>query len=331
MTAKENATEILRASEFGALIIDGKAAAAGVVERVAAEAALLVSRGVKPGLAVVLVGADPASEVYVRSKGRAAEACGFHSVQHTLPATTAEADLIALVERLNADPAIHGILVQLPLPKHIDATKVLETIAPAKDVDGFHPVNAGLLALGERARALVPCTPAGCLILLQAAAKALGRELSGLDAIVVGRSNIVGKPMAQLLLGENCTVTIAHSRTRDLAAAVGRSRYRRCGDRPAGDDCRRVDQAGRASDRCRHQSRGRAGGRCGRPAEDPPRGRCRFRGGRPPCGGDHAGAGRRRADDHRHADVEYADRGATPARVTQPLAAGQRHAMMNMT
>jgi methylenetetrahydrofolate dehydrogenase (NADP+)/methenyltetrahydrofolate cyclohydrolase len=223
MAAKENATEILRASEFGALIIDGKVVAAGVVERVAAEAALLVSRGVKPGLAVVLVGADPASEVYVRSKGRAAEACGFHSVQHTLPATTAEADLIALVERLNADSAIHGILVQLPLPKHIDATKVLEAIAPAKDVDGFHPVNAGLLALGERARALVPCTPAGCLILLQAAAKALGRELSGLDAIVVGRSNIVGKPMAQLLLGENCTVTIAHSRTRDLAAAVGRS------------------------------------------------------------------------------------------------------------
>ena len=223
MTGKENATEILRPSGFGAMLIDGKAVAAGVVEKVSAEAAVLVARGVKPGLAVVLVGTNPASEVYVRSKGKAAEACGFHSVQESLPATTAEADLVALVERLNADPAIHGILVQLPLPKHIDATKVLETIAPAKDVDGFHPVNAGLLALGERARALVPCTPAGCLILLQAAAAALGLELGGLDAIVVGRSNLVGKPMAQLLLGENCTVTIAHSRTRDLAAAVGRA------------------------------------------------------------------------------------------------------------
>jgi methylenetetrahydrofolate dehydrogenase (NADP+)/methenyltetrahydrofolate cyclohydrolase len=223
MTGKENATEILRPSGLGAMLIDGKAAAAGVMEKVSAEAAVLGARGIKPGLAVVLVGTNPASEVYVRSKGRAAEACGFHSVQHTLPATTVEADLVALVERLNADPAIHGILVQLPLPKHIDATKVLETIAPEKDVDGFHPVNAGLLALGERARALVPCTPAGCLILLRAAAEALGLELSGMDAIVVGRSNLVGKPMAQLLLGENCTVTIAHSRTRDLAAAVGRA------------------------------------------------------------------------------------------------------------
>ena len=223
MTVRENATEILRASEFGAKLIDGKAAAAGVIERVSAEAATLISRGVKPGLAVVLVGSDPASEVYVRSKGKAAEACGFHSVQHNLPATTSEVDLIALVERLNADPAIHGILVQLPLPGHVNATRVLETVAPAKDVDGFHPVNAGLLAIGDRARALVPCTPAGCLILLQIAAKALGRTLSGMDAIVVGRSNIVGKPMAQLLLTENCTVTIAHSRTRDLAAGVGRS------------------------------------------------------------------------------------------------------------
>jgi methylenetetrahydrofolate dehydrogenase (NADP+)/methenyltetrahydrofolate cyclohydrolase len=223
MTAKENATEVLRASEFGAMIIDGKTMAASVVERVAAEAAVLVSRGVKPGLAVVLVGADPASEVYVRSKGRTAETCGFHSVQHTLPATTTEAELVALVERLNGDAAVHGILVQMPLPKHIDASKVLESIAPAKDVDGLHPVNAGLLALGEGSRALLPCTPAGCLILLQIAAKALGLQLSSMNAIIVGRSNLVGKPMAQLLLGENCTVTIAHSRTRDLAAAVGRS------------------------------------------------------------------------------------------------------------
>jgi methylenetetrahydrofolate dehydrogenase (NADP+)/methenyltetrahydrofolate cyclohydrolase len=213
----------LRASEFGALIIDGKAAAAGVIARVSSEAADLMSRGTKPGLAVVLVGNNPASEVYVRSKSKAAEACGFYSVQHNLPVTISESDLVTLVERLNADPAIHGILVQLPLPEHVDATKVLETVSPAKDVDGFHPVNAGLLAIGDRDRALVPCTPAGCLILIETAAKVLGRKLTGMDAIVVGRSNIVGKPMAQLLLGENCTVTIAHSRTRDLAASVARA------------------------------------------------------------------------------------------------------------
>jgi methylenetetrahydrofolate dehydrogenase (NADP+)/methenyltetrahydrofolate cyclohydrolase len=172
---------------------------------------------------VVLVGEDPASQVYVKSKGKAAETCGFHSVQHTLSRETTQAELIALVEKLNADPAIHGILVQLPLPKQIDSQLVLETISPAKDVDGFHPVNAGLLAIGDRKRALVPCTPAGSLILLQAAAQALGRTISGQDAVVVGRSNIVGKPMAQLLLAESATVTIAHSRTRDLAAVVGRA------------------------------------------------------------------------------------------------------------
>ncbi|HEY8580546.1 MAG TPA: bifunctional methylenetetrahydrofolate dehydrogenase/methenyltetrahydrofolate cyclohydrolase FolD [Beijerinckiaceae bacterium] len=203
-----------------AVLIDGKAVSARVLDEVGKAAA---AAGVKPGLAVVLVGEDPASQVYVRSKGRAAEACGFHSVQHTLDAATSEADLIALVERLNRDPAIHGILVQLPLPGHIDSTRVLETISPAKDVDGFHPVNAGLLAIGDASRALVPCTPAGSMILLKEAAATLGVSLSGLDAVVVGRSNIVGKPMAQLLLAENCTVTIAHSRTRDLAAVVGRA------------------------------------------------------------------------------------------------------------
>jgi methylenetetrahydrofolate dehydrogenase (NADP+)/methenyltetrahydrofolate cyclohydrolase len=205
------------------LLIDGKKVAARVVEDVAAGARALTARGVRPGLAVVLVGEDPASQVYVRAKGKAAETCGFHSVQHTLPASTGEADLIALVDRLNADPAIHGILVQLPLPGQIDAGRVLERIAPAKDVDGFHPFNAGLLAVGELGRALVPCTPAGSMILLREAARDLGRTLAGLEAVVVGRSNIVGKPMAQLLLAEHCTVTIAHSRTRDLAAVVARA------------------------------------------------------------------------------------------------------------
>ena len=206
-----------------ALLIDGKAIARDVLAEVGASASEFVARGIRPGLAVVLVGEDPASAVYVKAKGKAAESCGFHSIQHTLPAATSEADLLALVARLNADPAIHGILVQLPLPAHIDATRALETISPAKDVDGFHPVNAGLLAIGDAKRAFVPCTPAGSLLLLERAAKALGTGLSGKDAVVVGRSNIVGKPMAQLLLARNCTVTIAHSRTADLAAAVGRA------------------------------------------------------------------------------------------------------------
>ncbi len=209
--------------EGGALIIDGKLVSQSVLADVAEKAAVLTARGMRPGLAVVLVGEDPASQVYVKSKGKAAESCGFHSIQHTLPVETPQADLVALVEALNRDPAIHGILVQLPLPRHIDATKVLETISPAKDVDGFHPVNAGLLAIGDIERALVPCTPAGSMILLQRAAKALKIDLAGRDAVVVGRSNIVGKPMAQLLLAQNCTVTLAHSRTHDLPAVVGRA------------------------------------------------------------------------------------------------------------
>ena len=202
------------------LVIDGKLVSQSVLADVAQKSASL---GLRPGLAVVLVGEDPASQVYVKSKGKAAESCGFHSVQHTLPVTTSQADLIALVEALNADPAINGILVQLPLPKHIDSTLVLETISPAKDVDGFHPVNAGLLAIGDTSRALVPCTPAGSLILVERAAKALGIDLAGREAVVVGRSNIVGKPMAQLLLSRSCTVTIAHSRTNDLKEVVGRA------------------------------------------------------------------------------------------------------------
>ena len=211
----------LRAGAPGCgLVIDGKLVSQSVLAEVAVSVKAL---GLKPGLAVVLVGEDPASQVYVKSKGKAAESCGFHSVQHTLPATTSQADLIALVEQLNRDSAIHGILVQLPLPKHIDSTLVLETISPAKDVDGFHPVNAGLLAIGDVDRALVPCTPAGSLILVERAAKALGVDLAGREAVVVGRSNIVGKPMAQLLLSKNCTVTIAHSRTHDLREVVGRA------------------------------------------------------------------------------------------------------------
>ncbi|MFO1184058.1 MAG: bifunctional methylenetetrahydrofolate dehydrogenase/methenyltetrahydrofolate cyclohydrolase FolD [Bauldia sp.] len=198
-------------------IIDGKAIAAGVTAKVGAAAAQLKAEaGLRPGLAVVLVGDDPASQVYVGSKGKMAEALGFHSVQHTLPATTAERDVLALVDRLNADRAIHGILVQLPLPCGIDASRVLETIRPEKDADGFHPINVGRLASGLSG-ALVPCTPAGCVILAQSA---LGRDLSGAHAVVVGRSNIVGKPVAQLLLQQNCTVTIAHSRSRDLPSLV---------------------------------------------------------------------------------------------------------------
>jgi methylenetetrahydrofolate dehydrogenase (NADP+) / methenyltetrahydrofolate cyclohydrolase len=211
---------ILKASGKKALLIDGKAASVDVLERVAQEVA---ASGVKPGLAVVLVGSDPASQVYVKSKGKAAHSCGFHSVQHDLPATTSEAELIALVRSLNADPAIHGILVQLPLPSGVDSAKVLQTVAPEKDVDGFHPVNVGLLATGAIERALVPCTPAGAMLLIEEAAKFLNRDLAGAEAVIVGRSNIVGKPMAQLLLTKNATVTIAHSRTRDLPAVARRA------------------------------------------------------------------------------------------------------------
>ena len=199
-------------------IIDGKGFAAGLRQRVAAGVAeLTAARGVTPGLAVVLVGEDPASQVYVRNKGRQTAEAGMASFEHRLDAAVPEAELLALVARLNDDPAVHGILVQLPLPAHIDAGRVIEAIAPGKDVDGFHPVNAGRLATGRPA--LVPCTPLGCLMLLR---DRLG-DLSGAEAVVLGRSNIVGKPMAQLLLGESCTVTVAHSRTRDIAAVARRA------------------------------------------------------------------------------------------------------------
>ncbi|MCB9929233.1 MAG: bifunctional methylenetetrahydrofolate dehydrogenase/methenyltetrahydrofolate cyclohydrolase FolD [Alphaproteobacteria bacterium] len=189
--------------------IDGKAVAESLRARVAAAVAQM---GVKPGLAVVLVGEDPASQVYVRSKVKACEEAGIASFHHTLPAETGQADLLALLDRLNADAAVHGILVQLPLPGHIDEQTVIERIDPAKDVDGFHPVNVGRLSLGLPA--LEPCTPRGCMILAQS----VRQDLTGLHAVIVGRSNIVGKPMAQMLLAANCTVTIAHSRTRDLPA-----------------------------------------------------------------------------------------------------------------
>jgi methylenetetrahydrofolate dehydrogenase (NADP+)/methenyltetrahydrofolate cyclohydrolase len=201
-----------------ARLIDGKAFAAGLRERVAARAADFRSRGGRaPGLAVVLVGEHPPSAAYVRSKAKATRGAGMESFEHKLPADVPHDDLIALVDRLNADDRVDGILVQLPLPDHIDEQAVLTRVHPDKDVDGFHPVNVGRLSIGLPA--LVPCTPLGCLMLLQAE---LG-DLSGLDAIVVGRSNIVGKPMAQLLIQASCTVTVAHSRTRDLPAAVGRS------------------------------------------------------------------------------------------------------------
>jgi methylenetetrahydrofolate dehydrogenase (NADP+)/methenyltetrahydrofolate cyclohydrolase len=210
-------------SRAGALVIDGKAASREIIARVAEQARALTARGVKPGLAVVLVGEDAASQVYVRNKGRAAVECGFHSEQHDLGRDTSEAELLALVERLNADPAVHGVLVQLPLPKAIDASRVLEAIAPRKDVDGFHPINVGLLSIGETKRALAPCTPAGAMILIDKACAALGRTLTGKEAVIIGRSNIVGKPMAQMLLARNCTVTMAHSRTRDLPGVARRA------------------------------------------------------------------------------------------------------------
>jgi methylenetetrahydrofolate dehydrogenase (NADP+) / methenyltetrahydrofolate cyclohydrolase len=197
-------------------IIDGKKIAEDVVAKVKGLTADLAAKGhAAPGLAVVIVGEDPASQVYVASKSKRAKECGFHSVQHTLPAETLEADLLRLIADLNADPTINGILVQLPLPGHIDSGKVIQTIAPEKDVDGFHFVNVGKLGTGELDTAFVPCTPAGSMILIE---RVRGKDLSGLNAVVVGRSNIVGKPMANLLLAANCTVTIAHSRTKDLPA-----------------------------------------------------------------------------------------------------------------
>ena len=201
-----------------ARIIDGKAIAAQVRAEVGAHVASLKrAHGFVPGLAVVLVGEDPASKVYVKNKALQTVEVGMKSVEHKLPVETSEAALLELVGALNRDDTIHGILVQMPLPKHIDSLKIIEAIDPLKDVDGFHPVNVGRLSIGERS--LAPCTPTGSIIL----AKSVRPDLKGLDAVVIGRSNIVGKPMAQLLIREDCTVTVAHSRTRDLEAVCRRA------------------------------------------------------------------------------------------------------------
>lgn len=199
-------------------VIDGRVSAEAVRERVASHVARLkAEHGLTPGLAVVLVGEDPASQVYVRNKRAQTLATGMAPFEHRLPVQTDQVELLALISRLNADPSVHGILVQLPLPGHLDAAPVINAIDPAKDVDGFHISNVGLLATGQKA--MVPCTPLGCLMLL----RAHRGSLAGLEAVIVGRSNIVGKPMAQLLLAENCTVTVAHSRTKGLAEVCRRA------------------------------------------------------------------------------------------------------------
>lgn len=203
---------------MAATVIDGKAFAATVRGKVAVHVARLkADHGITPGLAVVLVGEDPASQVYVRSKGKMTLEVGMKSVEHKLDIDTPEADLLAVIEQLNNDPEIHGILVQLPLPKHLDEDLVINSISPAKDVDGFHISNVGLLGTGQKS--MVPCTPLGCLMML----RDHHGSISGMNAVVIGRSNIVGKPMAQLLLNDSCTVTIAHSRTKDLPDVVRRA------------------------------------------------------------------------------------------------------------
>ena len=290
-------------------IIDGKAVGDDVVATVKAlTAELLRAGGKQPGLAVVIVGEDPASQVYVASKSRKAKECGFHSLQHTLPADTSEAELLRIIAELNADPAINGILVQLPLPAHIDSGRVIQTIAPEKDVDGFHFINVGKLGTGELETAFVPCTPAGSMLLIE---RVRGKDLSGLNAVVVGRSNIVGKPMANLLLAANCTVTIAHSRTRDLpalartadilVAAVGRP------EMVKGDWVK----PGRHRHRRRHQPRAGAGQGRG---QDQAGRRRRLSGGGEGRGRHHAGARRRRADDHCHADGQHGHLGLSRRR-----------------
>lgn len=199
-----------------AVVIDGKAKAASVTEAVRKSAeALEAEKGVKPGLAVVIVGNDPASHAYVNSKSKMAKQCGFNSIQHTLPEETTQGELLKLVGELNADASIHGILVQLPLPKHFNSDEIIQSILPEKDVDGLSVLNAGKLATGDLATGLISCTPAGAMLLVRGIH---GDDLSGLNAVVIGRSNLFGKPMGQLLLNANATVTMAHSRTKDLAA-----------------------------------------------------------------------------------------------------------------
>lgn len=198
--------------------IDGKAKAAEMSAAISVQTeALFSEHGLQPGLAVVIIGEDPASQVYVRNKKRTAEACGFQSVQHTLADNVSEDEVLRLIDDLNNDQSIHGILVQLPLPEHLDEQRITQSVLPTKDVDGFHFINIGKLTSGNMADAFVPCTPAGCMLMVE---DHLGTDLSGLNAVVIGRSNIVGKPMASLLLKANATVTVAHSRTKDLAGVV---------------------------------------------------------------------------------------------------------------
>ena len=211
----EAGAEIQKATYMTATVIDGKAFAATVRAKVAAHVTRIKDEaGITPGLAVVLVGEDPASQVYVRSKGKLTVEVGMNSYEHKLDADTSEKALLALIDKLNNDPSVHGILVQLPLPDHLNSDLVINSIDPAKDVDGFHISNVGLLGTGQKS--MVPCTPLGCLMML----RDHHGSISGLNAVVVGRSNIVGKPMAQLLLGDSCTVTIAHSRTKDIQDVV---------------------------------------------------------------------------------------------------------------
>ena len=198
--------------------IDGKAKAADLAESITRETALLQKEhGIKPGLAVMIIGEDPASQVYVRNKKRAAESCGFHSIQHTFADDASQNEVLQLISELNDDDAIHGVLVQLPLPRHLDELAITQAIEPSKDVDGFHFINIGKLTAGQTSDAFTPCTPAGCMLMIE---DELGGDLSGKNAVVIGRSNIVGKPMASLLLQANATVTVTHSRTKDLPAVV---------------------------------------------------------------------------------------------------------------
>lgn len=201
--------------------IDGKAKAEQLAESITQQtAALLSEHGIKPGLAVVIIGEDPASQIYVRNKKRRAESCGFYSLQHTVAKDTSQQEVMKLIDELNNDDAIHGILVQLPLPDHLDEQTITQAISPSKDVDGFHFVNIGKLTAGHTADAFVPCTPAGCMLMIE---DELGPDLSGKTAVVIGRSNIVGKPMASLLMQRNATVTVTHSRTKDLPKVVSKA------------------------------------------------------------------------------------------------------------
>ncbi len=198
--------------------IDGEAIAEQLAVSITEQtAALLEEHGITPGLAVVIIGEDPASQVYVRNKKRRAEACGFYSVQHTVAEDASQQDVLKLIDELNSDDAIHGILVQLPLPNHLDEQTITQAVSPSKDVDGFHFVNIGKLTAGHTADAFVPCTPAGCMLMIE---DQLGPDLSGKTAVIIGRSNIVGKPMASLLMQRNATVTVTHSRTKDLPEVV---------------------------------------------------------------------------------------------------------------